>query len=539
MFLSKLLTKNARYANTLRQPMATQVRAFSNYQFKQPVTHKIGTTEEVRPEFLEMWNELDEMINKAMPMVKRHYEECGTPQTTRINNFALPEEIIKELGPVNKEGSSIDECMDTFKLVMKYSVNTMHPYFWDKLWAGSDPIGQVAEFIVTVLNTAVHVYHVAPVFTIMEREIMKVFAAKFGFDPETADGVINPGGTMSNIMAVLVARNEHFPHVRMDGWKPEDQPVAFTSRQAHYSVTRGGMVAGMGMNNFIKVAGDRWTGEMIPEALDEAIREQKALGKTPFFVNSVGGSTVMGSFDDQYAISKVCKEHGLWHHIDGCWGGVMAFSENTNYLYKGSHLADSVAINAHKALGAPNQCSYLLVNNRPNALIEANCSGATYLFQETPWAKYDLADKTLSCGRKADSLKLWMLLKKHGLDGIGKIADEAMEKAKYITKQIEAQPDKFEMINKPMATNVCFSYTPPAFRGKEYTFDQKSSVHQIIFERMIRDGTMMIQQNPLEEFNLPNFFRLTLKNEKSTLADMDYILENIDRLGQDLTPETV
>jgi glutamate/tyrosine decarboxylase-like PLP-dependent enzyme len=99
----------------------------------------------------------------------------------------------------------------------------------------------------------------------------------------------------------------------------------------------------------------------------------------------------------------------------------------------------------------------------------------------------------LSCGRKADSLKLWMLLKKHGLDGIGKIADDAMAKAKYITKQIEAQPDKFEMINRPMAANVCFSYTPPAFRGQEYTYDQKSKVHQIIFERMIRDGTMMIQ----------------------------------------------
>lgn len=59
---------------------------------------------------------------------------------------------------------------------------------------------------------------------------MKLFAAKFGFDPETADGVINPGGTMSNIMAVLVARHEHFPHVRDDGWNPEDRPVAFTAR---------------------------------------------------------------------------------------------------------------------------------------------------------------------------------------------------------------------------------------------------------------------------------------------------------------------
>ena len=157
---------------------------------------------------------------------------------------------------------------------------------------------------------------------------------------------------------------------------------------------------------------------MIPEALEEAIIQQKELGKTPFFVNSVGGSTVMGSFDDQHKISEICKRHGLWHHIDGCWGGIMAFSENTKHLYDGAEKADSVAINAHKALGSPNQCSYLLVNNRPNALIEANCSGATYLFQDTPWAKYDLADKTLACGRKADSLKLWMLLKKHGMNGL-------------------------------------------------------------------------------------------------------------------------
>ena len=128
---------------------------------------------------------------------------------------------------------------------------------------------------------------------------MKIIASRFGFDPATADGVMNPGGTMSNIMSVLVARHHHFPHVRMEGWKPEDQPVAFTAKQSHYSVTRGGMVAGLGMNNFITVEGDRMTGQMKAESLDKAIREQKALGKTPFYVNSVGGSTVMGSFDDQ------------------------------------------------------------------------------------------------------------------------------------------------------------------------------------------------------------------------------------------------
>lgn len=425
-------------------------------------------------------------------MIEQHYKEAGTPRSTKMNHFALPEEIIDALGSLKDEGHSVEECLKNFETVMKYSVNTMHPYFFDKLQAGSDPICQVAEFIVTILNTAVHVYHCAPVFTIMEREIMKIFAGKFGFDVNTADGVMNPGGTMSNIMALLVARNEHFPHVRLDGWKTEDQPVAFTAAQSHYSINRAGMISGMGMNNFVQIAGDRRTGQMIPEELDKAIREQKALGKKPFFVNSVCGSTVMGSFDDQNAISEICKEHGLWHHIDACWGSIMAFSDHTKYLFDGSGKADSISVNTHKAFKVPQQCSYLLINNRPDALVNANCSGASYLFQDTPWAKYDLADKTLNCSRKADALKLWMAIKRYGLHGFGQIAEDSMMKAKYITRQIKSQPDKFEMINDPMAVNVCFSYTPPAFRGQEYSDEDKTKVHQKIFERMVRDGSVII-----------------------------------------------
>jgi glutamate/tyrosine decarboxylase-like PLP-dependent enzyme len=101
---------------------------------------------------------------------------------------------------------------------MKYSVSTMHPMFFDKLYAGSDPVGQIAEFMATVLNTGTHVYGCSPVFSIMETECVDILAKTFGFPVETAEGVANPGGTMGNMMALLVARNEYFPHVRMDGW---------------------------------------------------------------------------------------------------------------------------------------------------------------------------------------------------------------------------------------------------------------------------------------------------------------------------------
>lgn len=108
------------------------------------------------------------------------------------------------------------------------------------------------------------------------------------------------------------------------------------------------------------------------------------------------------------------------------------------------------------------------------------------MFHETEYSKYDIGDKTLSCGRRADSFKLWLSMKKHGMDGFVRIAEYAMEKSIYITKRIKEQPDKFEMVNEPMGVNICFWYYPPAFRGdkrSEYTDELKTHTHKLIFER--------------------------------------------------------
>lgn len=193
------------------------------------VTTDKSSADTVRPEFVQFQQDLEKLLTLVKPLIKEHYAECGKPHSTPINNFAMPREILAALGEIPRKGQSIEECVETIKTTFKYSVKTMHPLFNDKLYSGSDPIGQIAEYIVAVLNTGVHVYHVSPVFSVMEVECIKFFGTKFGFNPETLDGTINPGGSMSNMMSLLCARQEYFPHVRMDGWQPEDRPVAFTS----------------------------------------------------------------------------------------------------------------------------------------------------------------------------------------------------------------------------------------------------------------------------------------------------------------------
>ena len=87
-----------------------------------------------------MLNEFENLMNKTMPLIRQHYEEVGRPKTYKINNFAMPDEILKAIGPIPQEGASVDECVDKFRKVFEFSMNTMNPFFMDKLYAGSEPV---------------------------------------------------------------------------------------------------------------------------------------------------------------------------------------------------------------------------------------------------------------------------------------------------------------------------------------------------------------------------------------------------------------
>jgi glutamate/tyrosine decarboxylase-like PLP-dependent enzyme len=244
---------------------------------------------------------------------------------------------------------------------------------------------QVAELVTAVLNTNSHTFAVSPVFNVLERAVIKGMAERIGFATETCDGLLGPGGTFNNVTALMLARHACFPHVRLSGWQSDDNAVCFTSAQAHYSIKRGAMLAGIGMDACVAVAASM-EGSMSASALDEEITRCRANGKTPFFVSCTAGTTVLGGFDEFTAIRAVIDKHNatleapkkIWMHVDGAWGGSLAMSDRPELraLISGVELADSVLWNFHKGMGLPIFASALLTNNRPRALEASNQSCA-------------------------------------------------------------------------------------------------------------------------------------------------------------------
>ncbi|XP_014680984.1 PREDICTED: cysteine sulfinic acid decarboxylase-like [Priapulus caudatus] len=317
-------------------------------------------------------------------------------------------------------------CQDT----IRYSVKTGHPRFFNQLFGGLDQYALAGTWITEALNTSQYTFEVAPVFTMTEHVVIQKMLGLIGF-PE-GDGIFCPGGSISNMYGLHLARFKKFPNVKTMGMQGLPQMLVYTSDQGHYSLMKGASLLGLGTNNVIKMATDD-VGRMLPAALDQAITEAKTRGSCPLMVSATCGTTVLGSYDNLMSIADVCEKHQVWMHVDGCWGGAALLSRRHRGLLEGIERADSVAWNPHKMFGAPLQCSALLLKEK-GLLHHCNCAGATYLFQQDKFydVSYDTGDKSVQCGRKVDVFKLWLYWKAKGDRGAEQLIDNAYSNAAYL-----------------------------------------------------------------------------------------------------------
>lgn len=319
------------------------------------------------------------------------------------------------------------------------------------LYSGLNAPALFGDWVTSISNATMHTYQVSPVATLMELELIDQWNKLVGF--ERGEGVMVSGGSQANLIALLLARHKICPQAKTQGIR--DRLVAYVSDQAHYSSLKAINVLGIGSDNLISVASDE-QGRILPEALEKAIKASLALGHKPFYIGLTAGTTVLGAFDPVAPCAAIAKRYDLWLHIDGAWGAPILFSKKHRHLLADAQLADSVAWDAHKLMNVPLTAAVILT--REQGLLKEVCSGGggDYLFHADENAAYNLGERSIQCGRRADALKVWMSWKAIGNNGFAEKIDTLQQlKADFVAL---LPSSRFELLHMPSYLNVLFRY---------------------------------------------------------------------------------
>ncbi|KAL4885136.1 hypothetical protein BJY04DRAFT_205685 [Aspergillus karnatakaensis] len=483
---------------------------------------------------------------------------------TSLVDYKKPEELQKILQlSLPQKGTGQDGLVEILRNVLKYSVNTWHQGFLDKLYASTNAPGVASELILAALNTNVHVYQVSPALSVIEKYTGQQLASLFGLNGPRAGGISVQGGSASNTTSIVIARNNLYPTTKTEG-NGDYKFVLFTSAHGHYSIEKAAQMLGLGSSSVWAVPIDK-EGRIIPSELEKLVQKALSENRTPFYVNATAGTTVMGSFDPFEEIAAICKRYNLWMHVDGSWGGSFAFSNRQRHKLDGTEKANSIAINPHKMLGVPVTCSFLLAADL-RQFHRANTLPAGYLFHNNPEPGaentgsngieapaeldtdspeiWDLADLTLQCGRRADSLKLFLSWTYYGTAGYERQIDGACDTAAYLATLIQDNPN-FKLISEspPPCLQVCFYYAPGGkllhsrrsgvVTNEEQRAKANSKVTEQITHAIIKRGFMVDYAPPSgdqEAAGDGKFFRCVV-NIQTVKGTVEGLVRAIEEVG--------
>ena len=458
---------------------------------------------------------------RAIDLVNSYISSNTNPET-KVAHHLHPEILRSQIDlTLPENGSTLDALYETIEQYLTYSVRTGHRQFFNQLWSGFTLPGLLGELFACLANTSMYTYEVAPVATLMEKELIKILGGICGF--ENPEGLFVTGGSNGNLQAMMIARNRALPHVKSEGYNNAAELIAFVSEEAHYSFEKSANVLGLGSSNLRKIKTDD-TGRMIPEELAMAIEQSLQKGKQPFFIAATAGTTVKGAFDPLEEIASIARQHDLWFHVDGALGGTVILSARHKNLLTGLEKADSFIWNAHKLMGLPLICSILLVREKGHFLKTNSVSGTDYIFHDEAYGAYDLGPMSLHCGRRVDALKLWLSWKYYGSKGYEERVDRFFELAAF-AEDIVNQTPSLELMAPRSSVNICFRYIPN-------TSEDIDKFNLRLREELARKGKALVNFARVGE-NVA--IRLVIANHEHRHEDLSLFFDNLIQTAKSIS----
>jgi aromatic-L-amino-acid/L-tryptophan decarboxylase len=362
-----------------------------------------------------------------------------------------PGDLQRRLPPTAPiEGDSMETILQDFhRTILPTITHWNHPRFFAYFSISSSAPGILGELLTAALDANAMLWKSCPAATELEQTTVAWVLDWLGL-PSTWFGMIVDSASNAVFQAIVAARQSAEPESRDVG--PSGRLVAYVSEQTHSSVEKAAIAAGIGRSNVRHVAVDaRFS--MNASALVEMIRSDLARNLQPFFVAATIGTTSSAAIDPVADIAAVCRENGLWLHVDGAYGGAFGLLPECRHFLDGVEQADSFVVNPHKLMAVPLDCSLFYVRH-PEKVRAAFALKADYLKTEVH-GNVDYMDYGLALGRRFRALKLWFVMRYFGRERLAANLRRSREMAAWLGDQF-SRSAQFELVAPVTMGLVCF-----------------------------------------------------------------------------------
>lgn len=409
---------------------------------------------------------------------------------------------------------------DFRRLVLPYPVGNLHPRFWGWALGAGSPMGTLAGALAAGMNTIPGVFNDSTAR--VEEQLVRWMTSVLGF-PGGSEGVLTSGGSMANLVGLHAAREAKLGPRGLSGGRP---PMAYASTEVHSSVEKAVRTLGLGREGLRRVEVDDHFRVRVPELL-AAIHEDRRRGRAPFAIVGTVGTINTGGIDDIPALADIAATEGLWLHVDGAFGALAALSPELRGAVVGMDRADSLAFDFHKWLHAPYEAGCILVRDA-DALKRAFSTGAEYLnpLERGPARQPNSTNlRSPQLSRDFKALKVWLSIKEHGLDKMGRIILRNVRQAQHLGDRIDASP-WFTRVAPVSLNVVAFRHHPPELSGEE-----ADDVNAELLMRIQEEGVAVPSSTIIDErFTL----RACICNHRTRQDDLDQFVGEAERILVDL-----
>jgi len=363
-------------------------------------------------------------------------------------------------------GESFDNIFADFeKILIPGITHWNHPGFFAYFAITGSAPGVLAEFLSAALNVQAMLWRTSPAATELEEVTLGWLRTLLGL-PAAFEGVIYDTASISTLHALAAARERAVPSVRslgLAGRETIPRMRVYCSDQTHSSIDKAAILLGLGQESVRKIESDT-AFRMRPEALGAAIAEDRSRGWLPVAVVATVGTTSSTSIDPVRPVSELCRRESIWLHVDAAYGGVAAMVPGYEWILDGAGEADSLVVNPHKWMFTPFDLSVLYCRHM-DVIRAAFALTPEYLTTIEAAPVRNLMDTGIQLGRRFRALKLWMVMRHFGADGLRARLAEHMRLAQLFASWVDASAD-FELLAPVPLSVVCFRANPAMSMGE-------------------------------------------------------------------------